>query len=107
MMWDVVILLVVVIFMASYWLVSSLRQRGLYRTLFSMLKGVAVVVTFGYFVAAKAFDVHSQRMVLARGGDDDEDDYLEHVNPYSAFSHGGDGTFSQRVEFDAWEGQHR
>lgn len=69
-MWDVVMLLVVVIFMASYWLVSSLRQRGLFRTLLGMVKGVVVVVTFGYFCASKALDLHNQTVVSTDANDD-------------------------------------
>ena len=69
MWWDVVLFVVVVIGMASYWLVSSLRQRGLFRTLLGMLKGVIAVVTFGYFCASKVLDLHA-RTIVSTDSDD-------------------------------------
>jgi len=78
MMWDVVILVVVVFGMAAYWLVSSLRQRGFFRTLLGMLKGVVAVMTFGYFCASKALDLHN-RITVSTDSDDDIGPYWENI----------------------------
>ncbi len=94
MWWDVVLFVVVVIGMASYWLVSSLHQRGLFRTLLGMLKGVIAVVTFGYFCASKVLDLHSQ-IVVSTDSDDDTGRLSE--NPYWMYKGSADPN-----EYETW-----
>jgi len=95
MMWDVVIFVVVVFGMSVYWMVSSLSQRGLFRTLLGMLNGVVAVMTFGYFCASKALDLHAQTIVST---DSDDDNGPIAKNPYRNLKGSDDP-----IEHGTWE----
>lgn len=92
MMWDVVILLAVVTFMAIYCLVSSLRQRGPFRTLIMTLKGVISVVTLGFFCAAKAIEISTEMLVSGSSHEEqDEDEGSGGKNPFWIYKGSANG----------------
>jgi len=88
MMWDVVIFVVVVFGMFAYWLVSSLRQVGLFKTLFAMLLATGRVLTVGYFFTEAVIRTANRTGFVSRCGQisDDMADYFPEEDPPFGYS---------------------